>query len=144
MTIIMKTFIILAVFFCRTLYSQIDMQKENDTQKEIESVKQADIDFSNLSNQTDMRQAFLEFSDNYAVLQRPYNRTIKGFDAVKKELGDEPVEFTLTWAPLYGDVSLAGELGYTYGTFELTSKNEKGESETRKGTYVTVWKKNSE
>ncbi len=141
--IMLKYLIPAAVFYCcltstHNVYSQIDMKKE------IESVKQADMEFSNLSKEKGMKEAFLSYVALDGVMLRPYMMPIVGYDAMKKFLDDGEITFTLIWAPLYGDVSSSGELGYTYGTYELTMKNDKGEPETRKGTYVTVWKKNSE
>jgi ketosteroid isomerase-like protein len=43
----------------------------------------------------------------------------------------------LTWQPAMADVSASGDLGYTYGTFEL---NTRGVT-LQRGSYVRVWKK---
>jgi ketosteroid isomerase-like protein len=43
----------------------------------------------------------------------------------------------LTWKPAMADVSASGDLGYTYGTFEL---NTRGVT-VQRGSYVRVWKK---
>jgi ketosteroid isomerase-like protein len=43
----------------------------------------------------------------------------------------------LTWEPEGGDISTSGELGYTYGIYELKGSNDVVE----RGTYVTIWKK---
>lgn len=43
----------------------------------------------------------------------------------------------LTWKPEAIDVSVSGDLGYTYGTFELQKQN----AVTAHGSYVRVWKK---
>jgi ketosteroid isomerase-like protein len=120
------------------LYSQMDMQKEKD------ALKQVDIDFSNLSKEKGMKEAFLAYVASNGVLLRPYTHPVEGFDAVKKFLDEGDANFTLTWVPSYADVSISGELGYTYGLYELTFKDEQGILNTRKGTYVSIWKKNEE
>lgn len=43
----------------------------------------------------------------------------------------------LTWKPLAMDISRSGDLGYTYGTFDLQNQNTVIEH----GSYVRVWKK---
>jgi ketosteroid isomerase-like protein len=43
----------------------------------------------------------------------------------------------LTWKPAMADVSTSGDLGYTYGTFELNTRGVTLQS----GSYVRVWKK---
>ena len=43
----------------------------------------------------------------------------------------------LTWKPAMADVSSSGDLGYTYGAFELNTRGVTLQS----GSYVRVWKK---
>lgn len=45
----------------------------------------------------------------------------------------------LTWAPTGGDVS--GDLGYTYGTFEFSSKDKDGKLRVEHGKYTSIWKR---
>lgn len=120
------------------LYSQADLQKEKDV------LKQVDIDFSNFSKEKGMHDAFLCYVANDGVLLRPYSYPITGFEAIKKFLDEGNTDFLLTWSPLYADVSISGELGYTYGLYELVFKDEQGNSNTRKGTYVSIWKKDTD
>src|SRR4029453_12433773 len=119
-------------------FSQVDIKKEK------EALKQIDLDFSHLSKEKGMKEAFLAYAAQDGVLLRPYNRPIEGFSAIKKFLDEGNTDFLLSWAPLYSAVSLSGELGYTYGLFELTFKDDKGILNTRNGTYVSIWKKDSE
>jgi len=44
---------------------------------------------------------------------------------------------TLSWQPAQTDISVSGDLGYAYGTFEL----KKSASVIERGSYVRVWKK---
>ena len=43
---------------------------------------------------------------------------------------------TLTWKPAVTDVAASGDLGYTYGTYDLT----RGDLVIEHGSYVRVWK----
>ena len=107
-----------------------------------EELKQADIDFSNLSKEKGMNYAFIEYVAFDGVLLRPFTYPIIGKEKVTEELlANDDKNFQLTWMPLYGDVAASGELGYTYGTFEMKIKKDDGSEETRKGTYVSIWKK---
>lgn len=130
-------FILLLSFFL-TL-SRISLSKNSTGGDE---VKQADIDFSNLSKEKGMNFAFLEYAADDGVMLRPYSYPIIGKEKLSKELftGDDK-GFTLTWTPLYGDIAQSGELGYTYGTWEMTIIKDDGGEEIRKGTYVSIWKK---
>jgi ketosteroid isomerase-like protein len=44
---------------------------------------------------------------------------------------------TLTWKPVMADVAASGDLGYTYGAYEL----KKGDVIIEHGSYVRAWKK---
>lgn len=44
----------------------------------------------------------------------------------------------VTWQPIGGDVSQAGDLGYTHGTYEVADESKKV---VERGSYVRVWKK---
>ncbi len=107
-----------------------------------EELKQADIDFSNLSKEKGMNYAFIEYVAFDGVLLRPFTYPIIGKEKVTEELlANDDKNFQLTWQPLYGDVAASGELGYTYGIFEMKIKKDDGSDEMRKGTYVSIWKK---
>jgi ketosteroid isomerase-like protein len=47
----------------------------------------------------------------------------------------------LTWAPVGAGVAASGDLGYTYGTYQFTSKNKDGRPVVDHGKYTTIWKK---
>jgi ketosteroid isomerase-like protein len=47
----------------------------------------------------------------------------------------------LTWTPLGADISSSGDLGYTYGTYEFSSKDKDGKTVVAHGKYTSIWKK---
>jgi ketosteroid isomerase-like protein len=47
----------------------------------------------------------------------------------------------LTWTPVGGHMSQAGDLGFTYGTWVSGRKGPDGKPETVTGKYFTTWKK---
>jgi ketosteroid isomerase-like protein len=49
--------------------------------------------------------------------------------------------WTITWAPLYAEAAQSADLGYTTGSFEIHDKASDGTSVVRKGSYVTIWRK---
>lgn len=51
--------------------------------------------------------------------------------------------FALQWTATKADVSASGDLGYTTGAYQMTTKDAAGTPTTEKGKYVTVWKKQS-
>ena len=112
------------------------------TDKDKEALKQVDIDFSNLSVEKGMNHAFLSYADDDAVLLKPKSYPIQGIEKIRERYSEPDTSFTLLWTPLYADIAASLELGYTYGTWEFKSKDEKGNPVSYYGTYLTVWKKN--
>ena len=49
--------------------------------------------------------------------------------------------WSITWAPLYAEAAQSGDLGYTTGSFEIHDKSADGTPLVRKGSYVTIWRK---
>ena len=47
----------------------------------------------------------------------------------------------LTWTPVGADISSSGDLGYTYGTYEFTSKDKDGKTVMDHGKYTSIWRK---
>lgn len=48
--------------------------------------------------------------------------------------------FSITWDPNYAEVAASGDMGYTVGRYEQTSRDE-GETVVTSGTYLTVWRR---
>jgi ketosteroid isomerase-like protein len=47
----------------------------------------------------------------------------------------------LTWTPVGADICAAGDLGYTYGPYEFSSKDKDGKIVVDHGKYTSIWKK---
>lgn len=100
-----------------------------------------DLAFSELSSQKGTHEAFLAYVADEGALLRPYHQPIAGKDSVRAYLLARPdTAFSLTWQPLFADISASGDLGYTYGTYKLTIKKLK---ESEAGTYVSIWRQDA-
>jgi ketosteroid isomerase-like protein len=85
-----------------------------------------------------MIKAFLEFSDQDAVLLRSHSMPIEGKANIGKNLtAINDTLFTLTWKPLHITISESADLAYTYGTFSSVVND----TLRTEGTYLTIWKK---
>lgn len=124
--------LLLAVSSCRSNNSE----KENDAGLALQELQQADQAFSEFSRKHGMRKAFLEFIDDEGVMMRDNSMPLRGAPAIQyiSSMNDSSVQ--LTWEPLGGDIAASGDLGYTYGTYEM-----KDSANVQQGTYVTIWKK---
>ena len=48
----------------------------------------------------------------------------------------------VAWHPIYATLATSGELGYTYGYYRWTSRDEKGApAPPLEGKYLTVWRR---
>jgi ketosteroid isomerase-like protein len=47
----------------------------------------------------------------------------------------------LIWIPVGADISVSGDLGYTYGNYEFHSKNKEGNNIIEFGKYTSIWKR---
>jgi ketosteroid isomerase-like protein len=96
----------------------------------------ADKSFSEMSRQSGMKKAFIEYIDNEGILLRPNHPPIAGADAIDflSQLNDST--YTLTWEPSGGEIAESGDLGFTYGIYKLEI-----EDTLLQGTYVSIWKK---
>lgn len=104
-----------------------------------EELLDLDRKFSSTSTEKGYNNAFIEFAHPNAVLLRANSMPVAGIDAVTRlfEKADTTgVRFT--WEPIDADLALSGEIGYTYGVYSF-----KKDTVTEKGTYVSVWKKDS-
>jgi ketosteroid isomerase-like protein len=111
----------------------------NKKQKD-ESKLLSDTDrfYSALSAEKGMNTSFLEMFDSAGVMLNANHMPIEGFEAIKASLMSESDStFTLTWEPKFARIATSGELGYTYGTYQI--KDKATDSITGVGKYATIW-----
>ncbi len=137
----MKLFLLIPFFIFLTKISSAAQFKENSYNGK-EDLMKVDTEFSNLSKEKGTNYSFLQYLADDGVMLRRNSYPIVGKDKISHDLlSDDDKNLTLTWAPLYADIAESGEIGYTYGLWEMHIKKEDGTEDTRKGTYVTIWKK---
>ena len=115
------------------------VQRINIT-KEQNALFELDKKFSEESKQAGLANAYLNYADSNAVWLIPNSLPVKGIIALKDRLSNIDSNLGIyTWRPLSAEVSLSGDIGYTYGNFQyLSSTND---SIFSIGTYVTIWKR---
>ena len=108
------------------------MNKEAAWENEI---LKTDKEFSKASSKLGMKKAFIEYMDDDGILLRPNHPPIIGANAIEylTEINDS--SYTLTWEPSSAQVSISGDLGYSYGIYKLELQDT-----TLHGTYVSIWK----
>lgn len=97
-----------------------------------------DWEFSGLDQPGGMLRKFLSVLSPEVRLYRNDSYPVVGRDAAKEFLSTSKSVWTSQ--PDFADVSRSGDLGYTYGTYELKS-NDAGAALIGKGNYLRIWKK---
>jgi ketosteroid isomerase-like protein len=111
-------------------------EEVNTAREALQEIQQTDIDFSNFSKEHGLRKAFLQYIDDDGILMRDNAMPFVGANAIDYIASRNDSSILLTWEPRGGDVAASGDLGYTYGVYEM-----KDSVNVQKGTYVTIWKK---
>lgn len=103
---------------------------------------QTDRDFSAMSVKEGIHKAFLLYIADDGVILRNKSYPVKGKKTVEDRFtGKSDSAFILTREPLSEKVSESGDMGYTYG---LNTSANKSTGEIIKGTYVTIWQKQTD
>ncbi len=123
------------------LFASLPACRTRNPEDRSHEVIEADMTFSDQSVKEGRNRSFLAWCAGDGVLLRANSYPIEGKVKIQELLSRPDTSYILTWKPMYGYVAESGELGYTYGTWELTVKATGIKSE---GTYATVWKKDKQ
>ena len=100
-------------------------------------IMMTDQDFSNMSVEKGMKEAFLFYTADTVIMMRQGQLPLFGKAELTKQLQSRPDKnIHLRWVPVTAEAS--GNLGYTFGKWELRIT---GKDTVQYGTYVTIWKK---
>jgi ketosteroid isomerase-like protein len=106
-------------------------------QAALTTLVEAERGFCKASVANGIRDAFIANLADDATLFRPH--AVAG----KKWMTEQPARpGLLTWEPIFADVSVTGDLGYTTGPWEFR-KDGPADKEVAHGNYITIWKKQS-
>jgi uncharacterized protein (TIGR02246 family) len=91
-------------------------------------------------------EAFVAFYAPDGTLSPPDAPTLVGPQAIRAYL--EPLlgapELTLSWTTDKAEVAGAGDLAYTYGTYEMSFLDENGNKIEMSGKTQVIWKKQAD
>ncbi len=110
--------------------------KRIDSEAARSELLNADREFSKASADQGAREAVLLYAAKDVRLFRNNHFPFVGRVAAADALA--PLTAEWTWKPSFAGVSVSGDLGYSYGIYELREKNG---VVSEKGNYARVWKK---
>jgi ketosteroid isomerase-like protein len=110
-----------------------------------QEIMDVERDFASMAGEEGIREAFLHYAADEAVLMRN-DKLIFGRQQMVEHFGEsEPLQDeSLTWEPDFVDVSASGDLSYTYGKFVYSYTDSAGISVEHRGIFHTVWKRQAD
>ena len=114
--------------------SKIDLGKEK------ESLLKTDIEFSKTSVEKGAAEAFYLYLAADAVQLPAGLPPIVGREKIRESMSGSS-KAVLKWEPARAEVAKSGDLGYTWGNYELSWQKEDGKTEKLHGKYLNIWKK---
>lgn len=124
--------------------SQTRTHRENPADAATTALLQADRDFAKTGTAKDL-DTFMSFiAEDVRFYSEGVMRTGKLAFREGWSKGFADPNWTIAWAPLYAEGASSGDLGYTTGSFEIHDKTSDGSPVVRKGSYVTIWRKQSD
>jgi uncharacterized protein (TIGR02246 family) len=125
--------------------SPAPVEPEVDLEAEKSAVMQADRDFAAATAANGIEGWLSYFADDGAMLPAT-DEVVRGHESIRTLMaaGFANPDFTITWTPEFAEVSRAGDLAYTYGTYESGVSDPEETAMLTRGRYVTIWRKNSQ
>jgi len=106
-----------------------------------EKIITTEIAFAKMAKEVGLKEAFLEFAADSAVLNRN-GKMIKGKQQIATYFDSQTLQnVSLEWEPEFVEVAKAGDMAYTYGPFTFSAISEEGDPKIASGYFHTVWKK---
>jgi ketosteroid isomerase-like protein len=113
-----------------------------NVEAEREKLSNRDRAFSQASVAQGAQKAFLSFASEDVRLYRNGAFPSIGRQAAQAQFA--PGQATFTWRPVKAEVSSSGDLGYTYGTYELKPGGSDAKAAVETGNYMRIWKRQAD
>jgi ketosteroid isomerase-like protein len=124
----------------QALHAQPDTRAADE-----QAIRETDIAWSKVGAAKDLERVLAFFTEDASEL--PPNAPIATGKEARRKVWSEYFAtpgFAFSWQPTKVEVSRGGDLGYSMGTYELTTHDPTGKPVTDRGKYVTVWKKQAD
>lgn len=124
-------------------FSCYSNMEEDNIEKWKSEIIETEQEFAEMVKKDGIPKAFLYYAADDVVLMRN-NNLIIGKESLRKSYnkpkqGNRKV--TLSWKPDFVDVSLSGDLGYTFGKYVYTTTDSIGQTRKIEGIFHSVWKR---
>jgi ketosteroid isomerase-like protein len=118
------------------------LMQEKDLPSAQAELINAEREFAKLAVERGVRESFIAYFADDGIGFAPHPHKVKETFSKSPAPATRP-PIILNWAPVYGDIAQAGDLGWNTGptVFEDTSPEKKP---TRHGMFFSVWKRQSD
>jgi ketosteroid isomerase-like protein len=132
----MRPFTIIFFFSCGLVFWSCSEQ--DNSQNVLRSLVESERAFARASADSGMRQAFMSYLAEEAIVFRPEPTRGK-----ERYVNSPEVPGMLIWQPVFADISRDGKMGYTTGPWEFRQES-KNDSADGYGDYISIWKKQAD
>ncbi len=138
----MKKNIILINFVLVLILINSGCKKEKvNLKSESQKLLNTDKQFALYSKANGTAEAFRKFLMEEALQFSAGGNIIFGSESIYNIMKQEEGAYDLLWEPQFAEVAESGDLGWTWGYYDLHIKQT---SDTRYGKYLNVWKRNEQ
>ncbi len=116
-------------------------QTSVDVENEKMVLLQTDREFAQTSVELGAAEAFKRFLDANALQLPAGQKPVRGVENIYRQMKKGADSYTMSWEPQEGDVAASGDLGYTWGIYKVTVKNQDDSEINSYGKYLNIWKK---
>jgi ketosteroid isomerase-like protein len=110
--------------------------------KDLTDLATAERAFAATAVKEGFRDSFIKFFADDGIGFAPHPHTTRA-ELMKTPLQTGPRRVVFNWQPMFGDISIAGDLGYTTGPVLFTDATANPKP-PRHGMYFSVWQKQSD
>jgi ketosteroid isomerase-like protein len=114
--------------------SKIDLEKEKG------NLLKTDIEFSKTSVEKGAAEAFYLYLADDAVQLPADLPPIVGREKIRESMSGSS-KAVLKWEPVKAEVAKSGDLGYTWGNYEISWQGKDGKTEKLYGKYLNIWRR---
>jgi ketosteroid isomerase-like protein len=109
------------------------------------SIRNADMEWSKAATAKNIDQVVSYYAEDASVFV-PNEQIATGIPAIKSEWTKMMAlpGFSVNWIPTRVDVAKSGDMGYSFGNYNLTVSDPTGKPMNDRGKYVVVWKKQTD
>ena len=113
----------------------------NDMETENRRLLNTDKQFAKMSVEQGSAEAFKHFLVKDAIGMAPNQHPVFGRENLYAEMQPGQGGYILDWEPQRAEVSSSEDMGWSWGTYTLTGKDDRGVEQISYGKYLNIWER---